>query len=116
MGLDMACTKISPQSKKSYFLSSTESCASVISLNNSQSQTCWKSSKKKAQTQASRGAAFQEEVIDHEMAWAAARSGVSYSAQQVDQGIQLLFSVVKYLALHLRTWDEFAIRCHFHLL
>jgi hypothetical protein len=31
------------------------------------------------------GAAFKEEVIDHEMAWAAARSGVSYSAQQFGQ-------------------------------
>jgi hypothetical protein len=32
------------------------------------------------------GAAFQEEVIDHEMAWAAARSGVSYRlAQQFGQ-------------------------------
>jgi hypothetical protein len=29
------------------------------------------------------GAAFQEEVIDHKMAWAAARSGVSYKQRSM---------------------------------
>jgi hypothetical protein len=31
------------------------------------------------------GAAFQEEVIDHEMAWTAAKSAVSYKAQHSAQ-------------------------------